>query len=92
MFKWLRSKLNDKCIRKTIYYRILAVGTQLPIVFLVEIYLYKEPIYNALGGAAIVSLLTEVILHSLIYYLIEKRDEELHKRKCIICESGKNTK
>jgi uncharacterized membrane protein len=64
----------NKCVKKTILYRLLSIVTGLPIV-----YIFTGSIMDSFGIVFVV----EVIVHSAIYYGLERK-EEIKEREALI--------
>lgn len=65
----------NKCIKKTIFYRILSIVTMLPIV-----YIFNN---GNILGAFETTFFVEVVIHSAIYYGIERREEKKEREELI---------
>jgi uncharacterized membrane protein len=65
----------DKCIRKTILYRALAIVTAIPTLYITN--------GGNLQSAILGTFSLELVIHTIIYYVIERREE---KHKCDTCD------
>ena len=62
----------NKCLKKTILYRGLSILTGIPIV-----YIFTGSILDSFG----IVFFTEIVVHTAIYYGIERREEQKEKNK-----------